>query len=295
MNLRTVSRSLLASQARAAAGVRFLFAALVASLALAGCGSMHVSRHARLRIEDTQEPVQFDEGVIRTAFEARPQLPSRVRVAFYSVDADAARTAAVRERLQSLPRVESVYEIPALLAAGRRRFDDPDVAPASAPSLRTLRVLAARAHCELLLVFDHATRSETRPNGFAVLNVLLVPAFFAPYLDARDESYLDVYAFDTRNGYLYTQASASREARRPRQTIWSAEDRTLLDQQWGSLLEQTSTTLATWLRADLAEHPEPAPVSSVAAAVAAPSEPAAAPSSAPAPLMGARRPVRPAR
>ncbi|MCB9744009.1 MAG: hypothetical protein H6740_15520 [Alphaproteobacteria bacterium] len=205
---------------------------LLCALALAGCASTHVYRASG---DFELEPAtQIDDADILRAFEARPQLPEAPRVALYSFDAD--RALALSERLSVVEGVAGTYTIPPFMVTGQRRFQEHAAAPTEPLSLEKLRLLAARAHCELLVVADHGWRRSQRANGLAAFNVLLLPALFTPFLDVELESYLDLYVLDVRNGFLYGQVSAEELAAQRFTTIWRVEDEGALDASWEALL-----------------------------------------------------------
>lgn len=216
---------------------RLAFASLSLLPLLAACGNTLYQPGRGVRF-DTADQVSDDE--IQGAFGARPQLSGPMRVAYFAFDD---RHAADLERsLGGLPNVEAIYRIPELLVLGKRRFDS---APAEQQplSIRQLRLHAARAHCQLLVVVDYGYKVDRSANGWAVLNVLVLPSLFVPFLDSEVESYMDSYVIDVRNGYLYGQLNAREEGEKKRLTIWSDADDDLVDAQWWALLNATHLTL----------------------------------------------------
>lgn len=220
----------------------FLRGVALAGLFLAGC-TTSVHRPGLATAFDAQRAREVTDEDIRVAFGAHPQLPERVRVAYFSNDP--ARDAAIEGAFASIHDVAEVYRIPPLLVTGQRRFDE--ARPWDPPrevGLHALRLLAARARCDALVVFDYGHRVERSANGYAALNALVVPVFFTPFLDARVESYLDAYVVDVRNGYLYRHLTASRQGDASRLTMWSEADRRLVESQWTDLLADTRRDLA---------------------------------------------------
>jgi hypothetical protein len=215
---------------------RFAFALL--SL-LAACGQTLYQPGRAVRL-DPSDQVSDDE--IRAAFGARPQLSGPMRVAYFAFDdkhsADLDRT------LRGLPGVEATYRIPELLVLGKRRFDEQQ-APADAQplSLRQLRLQAARARCQLLVVVDYGYRIDRSVNGWVVLNALVLPSLFVPFLDSEVESYMDSYVIDVKNGYLYGQLNTREEGEKKRLTVWSDADEEMVEAQWWQLLTATNDTL----------------------------------------------------
>jgi hypothetical protein len=219
---------------------------------LGACGTSHVYRPSAAAGFAQEPSVEIDDESIRQAFEARPQLPAAPRVAWYSFDPE--RAPEIAQMLDEVPEFTEVYQIPSLLVTGQRRFDQPSNPYGAAPprelSLKKLRLLAAKARCDLLLIFDHGYRVETAPNGWVALNALLIPALFTPFIDEKTSSYMDIYVMDTRNGYLYAQLTAQEESEAQRQTIWSQQGEEDAQRHWGALLESAQGRLGAITRAE---------------------------------------------
>src|SRR5262249_23694666 len=119
---------------------------------LTGCGASYMP--GRTAGFDVDAAPQIDDEDIRKAFEARPQLPGTMRVAYYTfdpaIDKDVAAT------LAAIPGVTGVYRIPSLLVNGQRRFEQ---GPSREVTVKKLRLLAARAHADALVVIDHGYQS----------------------------------------------------------------------------------------------------------------------------------------
>jgi hypothetical protein len=205
---------------------------------LAACGTTLYQPGRAVRL-DPSDQVSDDE--IREAFGARPQLSGKLRVAYFAFDdkhaADLERT------LGGLPGVEATYRIPELLVLGKRRFQAETPDAAQPLSLRQLRLQAARARCQLLVVVDYGYKIDRSVNGWVVLNALVLPSLFVPFLDSEVESYMDSYVIDVKNGYLYGQLNTREEGEKKRLTIWSDADEDLVDSQWWALLTATNDTL----------------------------------------------------
>ena len=222
--------------------------ALVFALALgSGCGSTTLYRPGQAWRIRPEAPAQVNDDDIRAAFEARPQLPARSRVAYFAFDQ--ARTEELGATLRELPGVEGVHEIAPLWVTGERRFDE---APAEARELdlRQLRLLAARAHCDLLVVVDHGYRVREEVNGWFAFAPLILPLLFTPYVDAHVDSYLDAYVIDVRNGYLYGHLASHEEDVAREQTIYSDVAARLADEQWAALLGRARRAMALILSGD---------------------------------------------
>lgn len=198
-----------------------------------GCGGTTFYRPGQAWRVRPEAPAQVNDDDIRAAFEARPQLPARSRVAYFAFDQ--ARTEELGATLRELPGVEGVHEIAPLWVTGERRFDEPSEEPQEL-DLRQLRLLAARAHCELLVVVDHGYRVREEVNGWFAFAPLILPLLFTPYVDAHVDSYLDTYVIDVRNGYLYGHLASHEEDVAAEQNIYSDVASRLADEQWAALL-----------------------------------------------------------
>ncbi len=196
------------------------FASLLASaLACSACGGS-IYMPSRVANFDPDGAAQIDDEDVKKAFEAKPQLAARFNVAYFSFDPS--KDSDVEKAVHAVPGVSSVYSIPALEAVGKHRFDE---SQASQPlSMKKLRLLAARAHADVLVVVDYAHKIEITPNALAALDVFLVPALFLPFRDIKVDSAVDAFVVDVRNGFMYGHVALSKEESKPNQTIYASED-----------------------------------------------------------------------
>lgn len=210
----------------------FLFSFL--SLTSLACGGS-VYQPSRVANFDADGAAEVNDEDVRKAFEAKSQLGEQLSVAYFSLDPS--KGADIETAIRAVRGVTSVYSIPALAVTGQHRFDPAPgwQAPAPAPiSIKKLRLLAARAHCDVLVVVDYSRRTDVTVNAFAALNVLLLPALFVPFLDAKVASAVDAFVIDTRNGYLYGHVALAKEELAPRRTIYTVDD-ALVAAQWNAL------------------------------------------------------------
>ncbi len=249
----------------------------LASLASIGCGGMATYRPRPL---DVDREVEIDDDDIRKAFEAKPQLPERATVAFYSLGSHDERTlgagsgptlaaaggandAELERMLAALPGVDGVYRVPAAAVTGERRYDPVYGRQESAPSIKKLRLIAARAHADILVVFDHG-RQTGDVNGLVAFAPLLVPILFLPMVDARVESYLTAHVIDVRNGYFYGQIDATERGGDDYETVFGEGTTAESAQQWGRLSSAMKGRLTEMLQAErsaartaVASQPDP--------------------------------------
>jgi len=214
-------------------------------LAACGGGVYRPSQHAQFEIDATREVTDED---VEKAFAARPQLPETFKVAYYSFDAE--RTGDVEEMLAGVSGVESVYRIPPLMTSGKRRLQHAEPwAPPEEVSVKKLRLLAARARADVLVVVD-AGYEQKSVNGLVALNALIVPIFFTPWLDRSAESYLEAYVIDTRNGYLYGHLLAEENGGDAFATIYADADE-VIEAHWAKLRADMGVTLTALFRAEM--------------------------------------------
>lgn len=223
---------------------------LTLAAALSACGGnlYQPSRAAGFRFDD---PRQIDDEDIAKAFLASPQMPDEVRVAFFVFDESHAGEA--EAMLRDVPGVASTYRIPPLLVNGKRKLDPAPsaYAPSAAEPVRLeqLRLLAARARADVLVVVDYGYEVRRQANPWIATAVVVFPLFFAPWLDVEVESYLDSYVIDVRNGFLYGHISSDDTAEEGFVTIHSDAERAMIEGQLSSLIEETKRLL-TQLVAD---------------------------------------------
>jgi len=221
-----------------------LLTALVALALSSGCSTSSY-RPSALRPFETDPAFEINDSDIAQAYAARPQMPEAARVAFFSYDPG--HMDAVEQTLKETEGVASVYRIPAFLVTGEHRYDEGQPAwarPAPQPlSLKKLRVLAARAHADVLVVVDYGYRQEVSPNGLVALNVLLIPTLFSPFLDVKVESFMDTYVLDVRNGYLYGHVGTQESGEERWVSIYDTDEHPLVGQQLPLLLASTRAAL----------------------------------------------------
>jgi hypothetical protein len=189
---------------------------------------------------------EVDDADVAKAFEAAPQLGSKSRVAYYTFDD--AHAEDITKALAATPNVASVYQIPTLLVSGKRKFQEtPSYAQPQELSIKKLRLLAARAHADVLVVFDHGYRGGG-VNGWVALNVLLVPMLFTPWLSNKTESYAQAHVIDVRNGYVYGEVETAEKSGSGAVTIYGPNVADVAEQQWPKLLDGVKIKLGEKLR-----------------------------------------------
>jgi len=195
---------------------------------------------------------EINDEDVRKAFDAKPQMGKPVRIAYYTFDASKAED--LEAMLRSQPGVQSVYRLPPLMMTGEQRWDDTSYRPWNEPkkpfSVKKARLLAARARCDLLVLFDYGHRVNTSANGWVAANVLLLPVLFSPFLDSEVESYLESYVIDTRNGFVYGHVTTDQSGDDGLLTIYSNASDRRIDDQWQALLTATQRKLGSVMRSE---------------------------------------------
>jgi hypothetical protein len=243
---------------------------ILVTLTACGSSTFQPARNAGFELDPSME---INDDDVRKAFEARPQMRDKVQIAYYSFDAT--KVDEIEASLKALPGVSGTYRIPSLLATGQRRFDERRPWDPPAPfSMKKLRLLAARAHCDLLVVFDYANRVDSSPNGLAAFNLLIVPALFMPFLDVKVASYMDSFVVDTRNGYLYAHVDAQRESSDNFQTIYSSAGDRMVRRQWPEILKDTVQAVGNVLQSERSKAIARPPASSAPPAASSTPPPA---------------------
>jgi len=232
--------------------------AALALSTLAGCGAAYQpSRGANFQIDREAE---IDDDDIRKAFEAKPQMPEReLRVSYYTFDPEI--TGDLDKTLGALPGVTSVYRIPPLLVTGQRRLAEG--APyhyydnTAEVSVKKLRLLAARAHTDVLVIVDHGYRN-IGVNPLVSLNMLLLPILFVPFIDTSVKGYAEAFVMDVRNGYLYGHIVEEDTRGKPYATIYDKNASEHAKEQWVALRQSMQKDLLKLVTDERSRKPAPA-------------------------------------
>jgi len=175
---------------------------IITVILLAGCATMHSYTPTSSYYEKDSRSIN-DEDILK-AFEANPQLVTPVKVAWYSMSRD---SLAEKCTISDSSLVSINYPIPRSLIEGfDPLFEQPEYMYYRDPKpldFRALRLLAARAKCDLVVLVSSRFAQQGTLNGWAWFNVLLFPVFFTPYLDIEYRYAAEAFVFDVRNGYMY--------------------------------------------------------------------------------------------
>jgi hypothetical protein len=234
--------------------IGLLVLGLLLTVCATGCGAgmMQASSGTQFELNRAQE---INDEDIRKAYEARPQLPTKFRVAYFSFDSQKAKD--IGTMLQSVPGVTSVYEIPRSLVTGERKYQQNNMGyhqDTPVISMKKLRLLAARSQSDILYIFDYGAQ-KGGVNGWFGLVPLILPIFFVPMVDSSAESYLESFMIDIRNGYLYHHESLELKGGNPQTTIYGKSSTSYIEEQWGELLKRTGTRLGEVIATEHARPP----------------------------------------
>jgi hypothetical protein len=78
--------------------------------------------------------------------------------------------------------------------------------------LKTLRIAAARAHADGVLIYSTEAGYEYEPNGFAVLYPTLIGIFLSPGSQAASTALSKAILLDVKTGYIYSVLETYGEA-----------------------------------------------------------------------------------
>ena len=245
----------------------------------AGCGggSYQPARSTQFQIDAEAE---IDDEAIRKAFDARPQMPAAgIRLSYYTFDPEIA--ADLDKTLATMPGTSSVYRIPPLLVTGQRRYQENygNYGQSSEVSVKKLRLLAARAKTDVLVIVDHGYRNGV-VNPLVALGWLVLPIFFVPFLDTYVKGYVETFVVDVRNGFLYGHLVQEDERGKEYATIYSKKADVYAAEQWKDLRGRFGKDLSALIekertRKESNDPPALVPISA----------PAPAPANADAPLL----------
>jgi hypothetical protein len=172
-----------------------------------GCSKQGIyTPSAPFNSTNTQE---INDEDIKKAYMAKPQIVPPSALAFYNLTQGEKE---FEKGLSTLKKIKSIYKIPSILVEGlgnqesshyRQRSETPPV------SIKKLRLLGARSHSDLLLVYANRAETEVTVNPWIVSSVLLITPLFMPMYDVKVTMKINVWLMDIRNGYLYKEISLS--------------------------------------------------------------------------------------
>ncbi|MBU1240716.1 hypothetical protein KKF84_12660 [Myxococcota bacterium] len=226
-------------------------------LALAGCASGQIYEPSRTFTPTNAREINDED--IKKAYMAKPQMLLPAALAFYNLTSDERE---FEKGLSILPHVKSFYKIPSILVEGipgSSRYSRYE--PKPAVSLKKLRLLGARAHADLLLIFSGTAHSEVSANPWVISSVLLITPLFVPMYDIKVTMKVNVWLMDIRNGYLYKEISLSFSGEESYLTLYGidkARDRILKNLR-GEYFPQVYKELAKSMASGVIQAPRECP------------------------------------
>ena len=214
---------------------------------LLGCGRVRVHHLGGLAGFELDPESEVKEPVLGRSIDSPPRFEPPLKVAYASLDP--ARLDAIHEMLESLPQVSETYAIPSLLIVGQPSLE--------VPSIKKMRLMAARARCDLLIIFDYAHRARSRTNWLAWFNVLLLPFLASPYLDEELDSFLEGHLMEVRTGQVFAQVTVQEHGAKAYSNIYSSWVPDTAEEHWQSLLRRAGEALQRELMAVAASAPTP--------------------------------------
>ncbi len=189
------------------------FIMLVFIFLLNACGSRYFSYAPSASYGENEIRNINDEDILK-AFESGPQIVFPVRIAWYNMGNDSL----YKSLFPRSGKVALNYQIPKTLVEGFSPFMDTErgyiyYARPIPLNLKALRLLAARAKCDLLVLVSARFNEKRSVNNLAWLNLFIVPLFFTDYMDVLYRYEAELYVFDVRNGYMYRHAAFRPPAR----------------------------------------------------------------------------------
>jgi hypothetical protein len=177
---------------------------LVCTLAafLVGCGAKIMSYAPTSTYSENDFREINDEDILK-AFQAKPQLCLPARVAWYNLSRD---SLLFFIQTSDSTMVAENYLVPKTLIEGfQPLFETPydNYYSAKPIDFKAVRLLAARAKCDIVVLVMSRFAEERDLNPWAILNALILPAFFTPYYHVEYKYSSEVFIFDVRNGYMY--------------------------------------------------------------------------------------------
>jgi rhombotail lipoprotein len=199
---------------RAAIG---LLAVLLFTGLVSGCASSRGFDRGAV-LQQMQESLVLVDEDVADVLALKPQLPTPFRVGVYFVPPGSPETPwlwrgedkdavlAIEASLRQKGIVSSMFTISGSTVQG--------------PSLRSLRVAAARHGADALLVVTGGEATDRYNNALGVFYMFLVPMAFVPGSELDALFMANGVLWDVRNGYLYASAEAEATAHQTRPAMF---------------------------------------------------------------------------
>ncbi|NIV15224.1 MAG: hypothetical protein GWN62_29410 [Aliifodinibius sp.] len=204
--------------------IAILFSTIVAVLFSCAGGTKYYAPTTTIAVDSLY---QITDEEIRSAFDAKPQLAIPVNLALYNLGFEETVFA---DSLESFESIQQVYPISPALIEGNayyKRKSRPWLSHYQPPvqvNIRQLRLLAAQAKADLLLLYGIAFIENVETNGLVWTHVLIIPGLFMPSFHVNATAEVDLYFIDVRNNLLYTYQHFSEEFSKRWVNYWYTEN-----------------------------------------------------------------------
>ncbi len=192
-------------------------------LATSACASSAGFDRGALHSEVTEQVV-VTEADIQRALDAKPQLPSPFRLAIEFVPA---REPQYGEALWGWRQADKQVVVDAMAALKSRGIVSDafviDPGTVEGANNRAIRLAAAHAGADAVLVVRGAGRTDRYNNALGITYVALVTALFIPGTTTDALFVTNASLWDVRNQYLYLSSEAEGTASQTRPGAWVNE------------------------------------------------------------------------
>lgn len=182
-----------------------LAAAVLLSVAAAGCSSVAGAYEEEGRLAAGDRGFRFDDLAVRESFERAPQLrfPSRILVAGLESNrtgcyGSPGQQALVEAMGKDVGLWSEAAPLPWFLVAG------------PPGDVEALRRAAAQSQADLLLLYEQSVTLDQDRNALSVLNLLVLPTLFLPTVPYEATVRSAAAVVDVRNGLVYATAADER-------------------------------------------------------------------------------------
>lgn len=194
-------------------------------LPLIGCTTQRMSFQPSSFYSEADR--EISDVQIKQAFEAKPQLKLPAKIAWYSMGTDNLMDSLLKScKDPGIKNIKENYNIPKSLVEGTRPYFYQDYYYYRAPcriNLQLLRLLSARAKCDIVILVSSSFEEKREVNSWAPLNIFIIPIFLTPYLNVKYHYEGKILIFDVRNGYFYREAKTISDEQADKLTIYELD------------------------------------------------------------------------
>jgi len=195
---------------------------MVVSGLLAGCATKQGFDRGALRQQLQGASIETTDDAIKAVLELKPQLTFPFRLGVYFLERPRYRrygdglqwegkekNLAWLEELRQEGMLAEVIPITSLTFTGAEKYAAPD-----APSLKDIRLAAARHHADAVLIIDYEPAVDRYNNISAWLYLTIVAGFLIPGTHSDALVMVNGALWDVRSEYLYLTVEVEGEAQK---------------------------------------------------------------------------------